>query len=257
MQKSRRQRRVIIVIQSILLVGLLSFYLLLLFPTMARNPASTDLGKFYASAQLLWQKQDIYMPISVEALGPLPPSSLSARNSDTLHPNLNLPTVTILLAPLALLSFSSTFWLWSVLSLLAGFIACFLVWQTASPRPRKGLSGLMWIWIIYLAYFPTFAALQLGQLTFFLLLLMAFVWRQTRIANSLWLAGILLGLAISLKIFIGLLVLFYLIRRQWQVAAGAVATFSIGILLGLLVVGIRGFESYFATMQTITWFGSN
>ncbi len=57
-------------------------------------------------------------------------------------------------------------------------------------------------------------------------------------ARGEWWAGLALGAAALIKPYIGLLVLFYLWKRQWRAAAGTFAAVGVGVGVGVLALGL-------------------
>jgi hypothetical protein len=79
-----------------------------------------------------------------------------------------------------------------------------------------------------------------GQLNGLLLLLMTGAWFASRHDRSL-VSGACVGAATALKLFPGLLILFFIARRQWRAALAAVAS---GVLLNALAVGVLGTDAF-------------
>jgi hypothetical protein len=117
-------------------------------------------------------------------------------------------------------------------------------------------SELVWLWIALLVYFPTYTALTLGQVTFYTLLPLAGAWLAARRGHDR-LAGILVGVAVGLKVFVALLVIFFALQRRWRVVAWSVVTILFTVLVTLPFVGVGAYIQYFAVIRTVTWFGNS
>ena len=239
-------------IQVALLMLLVLFYALTVRVGM-RYPSVTDFAKFYAAAQLLRAGEDIYAPVAIDALGPLPPEAKFTRAA--LHPNLNLPIVTALFVPFTWGSFSAGFLWWSILSLLCGFGAILLAATTTERRaiPR---TRVIWLVILLLGYFPTWATVQLGQVSLFLFLLLVIAWAAARQGKNMT-AGVAVGVAMLLKIFVLVLIPFFLVQRRWRLAGWSLGVFGAGILVSLALFGVDAHRAYVAVLGDITWYAAN
>jgi hypothetical protein len=157
--------------------------------------------------------------------------------------------------PLTVFGLSTGYLVWTALSLLFGLLTCAVLWRE-SRQADDNVSELVWLWISLFLYFPTFVVLALGQVTFLELVPLAGAWLAARRGKDTF-AGILLGLAVSLKVFFALLVVFFALQRRWRVVA-----WSIGVVLSLAlatvpVVGIRAYGEYLAAIRGVTWFGNS
>jgi alpha-1,2-mannosyltransferase len=85
---------------------------------------------------------------------------------------------------------------------------------------------------------PTIAALQTGNLTILLGLLVALAWRWR---DHRLLPGIAIGLAIALKLFLWPLLIWLLAIRRYSAAAVAVALSALGTLLVLPFTSLRSY----------------
>lgn len=213
----------------------------------SKKPESTDFYKFYKSAGFFLEGRNIYTPVPftppatyVEKLTEKGKASLT-----TLHPNLNSPLHTLSIMPLGMLPFRPAFWVWSCLSLLGAYGALVYVLQSSSQA--KGIHDRLNLLILLLGYFPTWANIQLGQYGLILLGLILFLWLTSR-DGRYRAAGLILGIAISLKIFFGLFLLFFAVRRQWRVLAWGMSVFLVANLLGLAIFGLATYKHHLAAL---------
>ena len=215
-------------------------------------PISSDFTKFYASAQLLAHGQDMYASIPLDAYGPLPPDFTPTQQE--LHGNLNPPQVTLLLLPFAALTIDAALQVWAIMSLGLGLLSCMLLWYAVNPPPYR-LASLFWLCCAFFLYIPTLAALWLGQLTFLTFLLLVLAWQAVRDGHEIT-AGILIGLALSIKLFIGLVIIYFLIRRRWPIVVWAGLVFGATTLIGVLAVGWQSYVRFEAVLGSVTWYGA-
>jgi alpha-1,2-mannosyltransferase len=237
---------------AILLLVLLVTYLLLL-SSVAELPVVWDFTIYYASARHFWEGQSLYAAVPVDALGTPPESIALAR--DTLHANLSPPPAMLLMAPLGLWSYTSAYSIWTIVSILCGLAAVVCLGTTLDREDGRTGPTLV-LGILLLAYFPTFVNVQLGQVALVLLLLLSIVWVAARGGRDT-VAGVALGLALTMKLFAALLLLYFLVRRRWRLAAWSAATLLLTTAAGLLVFGPASFREYLRALETVTWYASN
>ena len=102
--------------------------------------------------------------------------------------------------------------------------------------------------------FPLWEQWRQGQLSLILLALITGTWAADR-SGRLRLAGGLLGLAIAIKIFPGFHLLYYVLRRRWNLVAGAVLTVTVANVIATAVLGVLAYRDYFTVvLPEIQWF---
>lgn len=164
------------------------------------------------------------------------------------HPNLNPPAFAWLCAPFALLSPMLAWLVWTALGLTAlGLTARRIARVARVPA-----------WAVALGMLVTggaFISLRLGEVGFFVALLVTAAWEADR-THRPRLAGSLIGIAMAWKLFLLLLVPWFLWRRDWRLlrwtAVGAGAVFLAGLALGPST-----YLDWFAALQRSTeWRGA-
>ena len=124
------------------------------------------------------------------------------------------------------------------LLVLAGAWATML--SVFRPSWERGLLAL----IVYLNWEPLFESLQGLQLEPLLLLLAALALACLVLGQPFG-AGLALGIACAFKVYPGLLVLPYLVRRRWAVVAGAILGLAATLALSALAFPARLSLDYF------------
>ena len=82
-----------------------------------------------------------------------------------------------------------------------------------------------------------------GQFGLFLLGSIILLWLSAR--KEKWqLAGIILGFALSVKIFLGLFLIFFAIQRRWRVLFWAVSVFILCNVISLITFGLPTYEQH-------------
>jgi len=135
----------------------------------------------------------------------------------------------------------------NVVSLVAG------VWLTAtawwSIRERVGLQPRPWFPLLFAPLFAVLLPLQTNfehqnMNTVLLALLAAATWQLT--IGSAIAAGVLVGIAIALKAFPALILIYLGLRQQWRASAAAITTAVVLSALPIVVYGIDGYRQLIA-----------
>lgn len=224
------------------------------------NILYSDFGKFYHSQQLFIQGKNIYAPVYF-LKNKLDSSTHTTKTKPThskvlkLSGNLNPPFFTLISFPLAYLSYPHALLLWTLISILAGALGILLLQQKLDPQ-HFSLSCALLLLIALFSYFPSFVNLQFGQVSLLLLLLLVCGWRAARNGSAIN-AAIFLGLATSLKPFIGLFLFYFLMRKEWRGLCAFFATLLTCALIAALFLGMDSYVAYYHTCQQIKWAASN
>jgi alpha-1,2-mannosyltransferase len=235
----------------------------------SNDMAGTDFFKFHLSARYLQQDKSIYW---------LPPDHLSAdspcyqdstgqhpnqKNTGgqpaevalCLHPNLNPPIFAALAAPLTWVNYTVSWWIWSLASIGCGIGSLMLIFRS-SVLPALSPSAASLIGVIFFAYYPTFANVSYGQVSLFLLLLLTLGWLAWR-NGKLRTAGCWFGIAASLKPFIGLFLIVFLLNRNWRALVAFISVGILAFLLGGMAAGFHSYLEYATILKQITWQAAN
>jgi alpha-1,2-mannosyltransferase len=207
----------------------------LIFAVVLRPPATakSDFYTFWDSGRAYHLGLDLYFGIPLrEGAGY----------------NLNAPVVNVLLfAPLAYLPLRAALALWTVANIVMLLIGSVWIARAAGvARQWMVLASLLLISQV------TFLALQLGQPIGVLLLLMTAAWMADR-ANRPATTGVLLGVLLYTKPFLGLFVPYLVARRSWRVLAWMAAGGTTLAIIGLGVAGMAAHLSWLRALGSITW----
>jgi alpha-1,2-mannosyltransferase len=163
--------------------------------------------------------------------------------------NLNPPIFLWLFTPLIHFSYKLAFIIWSVISVLLGFLSLRLIIKLINPKNAPWL-----YYLIYFSCFGVFANTAVGQLGALLLFLIVFGYYYFG-KQRCYLAGFFWGAAIALKFFPGLLIIHALIKRRYHVVASMLSTaFALSIIPGLFY-GKVIYKQYFAMLAKVSWYG--
>lgn len=238
---------------TLILAISLMFYLILII-AQSNNQKPGDFAKFYASAELFINGESIYSPVfrDLSELGFEERYNISRF---TLHPNLNLPFQTLIFVPFGLISYQPAFLLWSISSLLLGAVSVNLINNYIHEEFDVQIHKFILL-LIFLIFFPTLTTFQLGQISILLFFLLTIAWISIQ-KNNPKAAGIILGIALSLKIFTGLFIIFFLIRRQWTLLKWYLGTFIMCNLISIFIFGYQEHLKYLSVLNSITWYGAS
>ena len=159
--------------------------------------------------------------------------------------NAHPPTSILLFIPITFLDYADAQLVWNLIS-LGLFI--FTLW-----RIFRELSIRISLWmlppfiIFLLTCSPLRQQLNEGQLNFLLLFILVEVWIANRSERN-YLAGGLIGIAASIKLFPGFMFLYFVLRRKWQSILSGIICF---ILLTWLTAGIFGPNVYSAYLKNV------
>ena len=159
-----------------------------------------------------------------------------ARAGD-LHFNAHPPVAVMMALPFGSLGYFQSLRVWNIVSLACVVVALLLL----VGRQAFQLNRAEQLLVGGIVASSSVLATQVvhGQLNGVLLLLFVAGWLTSRHERTI-LAGVCIGAATALKLFPGLLVLFFIARRQWK---GAIAALVSCLSLNLLAVGILGVDA--------------
>jgi alpha-1,2-mannosyltransferase len=177
------------------------------------------------------------------------PSEMYVRPIGPPRGNMNAPQFQLLIKPLTRLPLDAASDVWRGLNLIA---LCGCVWWMARKGPEK------WSAADYgaaLAWAPFQHALTLNQVTWILWPLLVWTWWCWR--RDRWAAGAIgLGLALSLKIFLGVFLLWLVLKRQWRAFAVSVVTAAASFGVGVAIYGTDVVRAWIAAIAGAEWPGA-
>ena len=210
----------------LLLAGLLGCVALLLWDyvgfqahALSHMPGGSDFG-------VLWRSAHTFLN---EGYRPPPPGSqgLVYNSAYAVYP----PTFFLLFLPISSLPIATAAGVWLTLLQLC-VVGTIVVVYLGIGRP--GLAEVLVVGLLLLAFIPLRVADYDGQLSPLLTVLAAGAFLATQ-HRARVLGGVLLGFAIAIKLWPGLLLAYFAWRRQWGVLAGAVVAMAalVGATLAL------------------------
>jgi hypothetical protein len=136
------------------------------------------------------------------------------------------PLLAFALAPAARLSYLTVRWIWFLFSQLCLLTAAWLTWRSIG-RDWTAACTVAFIWAVGGA---AEESLGLGQPGPELTLLMAIAITQP-VTERAWRAAVAIGTGVAIKLFPGVLAVWFILRRQWRALAVFTGTVVVLVLL--------------------------
>ncbi len=211
-----------------------------------------DFFQDYASARNYWNNLDPYTDHDISLKLYLSVASTDPDRPYSFKVNAHPPSSVLLFLPLAGLEFSSAFRAWNLTSLLLAFFALLLIIRHLG-LPLSPWAALPMVSLALLCN-ALWDDLLNGQYALILLYLLVVIWAADRSGRPV-LAGVFLALATAIKLFPGLLFLYFMLRRRWSaLVAGLIAS---TVIAGATVAtfGMNIYQHYFYDVYPrFSWF---
>jgi hypothetical protein len=217
-----------------MLAAMLALWNVLLVFGLVLGLPQNDFCRMYYTTRAYWQGEDMF------GWNPATPARLDDDTAVDLW-NMNPPHFHLILLPLGVLPRGMALECWWIMNFLCLF-AC-VRWIAAEVQLEITTQVRQLGLVALLAFAGTNCMIVTSQLAFVLLVPLTLAWRGARHGRWAW-CGFWLGVVMSIKPFLLLLVPYLLLRRRWQ---AVVACGSAGILcfaLGVLVFGIDNHLSW-------------
>jgi Glycosyltransferase family 87 len=185
-----------------------------------------DFRAFYVAARSVLLNVDPYLNPVTQF--PELYAAINAENavaSGFIYP----PFAALLFLPLGLLTYPTAKIVFSALILASLIALCLMFAKTRDDR--RILPGEAFLFVT--CSFPVLATFERGQIDI-LLVLMTWLSFQLYRSQQLVRSALLLGFAVCIKIFPALLIIYYLIKRQFKIASYAIASTILLFVLPLL-----------------------
>ncbi|HEX8373144.1 MAG TPA: glycosyltransferase 87 family protein, partial [Chthoniobacterales bacterium] len=215
--------------------------------------ASTDFPSYYHAAEYTFVQ-------GITPFGPHVFDQLSADWSRIIHPYLYPPPSLLAFWPLALLPYDAAFGAFQVLSHLCFLGSVWLLLTSINSFPRAfGLRQIaIGLTAVYLFNFhPSLQTLGLGQvnhITFFFLCLALVAFRRSA---APWMVALPLALAILLKTYPALLVIFLFSARRYKEVFLTCAIFAVFVGLSLVTLPAGVWTSWITEIMPRGGFANN
>jgi hypothetical protein len=160
--------------------------------------------------------------------------------------NMNPPHFQLVIRPLTRLPLPVAAALWRTLALAA---LCGCIWWLArhsdEPWGAADVGAL-------LAWSPMQSTINLNQVTWILWPLLLCAWWSWR--RGRWTAGaVAFGFALSFKVFLGVFLIWFALRRHWRALIVTIATAAGALAIGYFAYGAEVFTAWLAAMRGVEW----
>jgi hypothetical protein len=223
----------------------LTFYLLRV-KLSGLHYGATDFFKFYQSMRFYFSGQNLYTPTIIEIHKKTSVSWITANG------NLNPPFFTLFLLPLYYFNYADALKIWSIGSLVSLFLSGWLVLRPF-PQWHKYTLPILTAFAIYI---PNSANFAYGQISTYLLVLLAGTWLCGRNKQDIC-AGILIGIACAVKIFCGLFLIYFLCISRFRLLFTACLTGAAAFLSSVFIFGLDSYFQYHLVLKKIIWYSAS
>lgn len=197
-------------------------------------PDHADFLLFYASAKSWLRGEGLYQlffyiqPANTIVFAP-------GVVGDRLDANLNPPIVTLLFLPLAQLDIRTAYYVFNFVQVtVALWLFLFFIKRTFGSHPALMPAATLAL----AAFFPVLANLMLGQVGLLVFSLMMAAWLALD-RDLPRRAGLFLGAALLMKLFVGLVFIWLALTRRWLVLLWAAMVYIVGSAASLLYFGVQ------------------
>ncbi len=236
--KPGMQRTVLVLIA----VLVLAFRLIQFIPLTREAQWGYDFSFYWTAGLHLLNGEPIYS--AAQLAGPYAPQG----QDGFLYP----PPFAVAAMPLAAVfptDYRAGAWIWTALgaAVLAGSVLA--LWRSERLGDRFPVLAGRGRWLLVAAVFafpPVVGELVLGNVHLLLLGLLTLAWLGIRRGDRLgeWIAGAVVGVAAIIKVFPGVLAIWFVLTRRFRAAAGAVVGGVAFVLITLPITGIEPWTQF-------------
>jgi alpha-1,2-mannosyltransferase len=202
----------------------------------------SDFGRFHYSTRQFLDGRTMYVPVPESLRAP----SERLRQQTDLTP----PQAHLVFIPLAVMPIRRALWLWIALNLAAVWWSAATVLRTIglTPTPAQAVFGVA----AAVASAPFAAWMITGQVSFVYLVPLVIAWRASR--RSDWaVAGAWLGILWTLKPFLGLFAVGFLIHRRWRALGWSALSSAASLMCGAATWGGASFLEWLRDLSMVSW----
>jgi hypothetical protein len=208
-----------------------------------------DFFQEWSSARNLLEGLPVYAPLDESARRYLQQGEY--HEYDVLfkwNVNAHPPASVLLLAPLALLDYHNAFLIWSLFSLAALGLSCWLAFRQLGAR--LSCWSLLPALVLLLHSNPFQQQLYWGQLNLLLLLLIVGTWAAERSGRP-YVAGFLLAVAASIKLFPAFLFLGLVLSRRWKTVLAGLVSLAAIAGISVMLLGVSTYQEYISSVVPV------
>jgi alpha-1,2-mannosyltransferase len=219
-------------------LGLAGAGFLRILPVLVRIPQSYDFAAYYVAARVVSLGLPLYVESSMQ-------TAAKTASGILRHPRYIYPPIFAwLLQPIGALTFDQARLVWFGINVVLLIVAVAVLGRVLAIDMRAKIVIFTVLWLAP----PVYDTLLLGQVSILLFCLVAVAVSLSLYARhhvTEGIAGVLIGLAASVKIYPIFILLPYLLFRRWWAVGAAVSTIIALIGVGLITQGRTVTEAYF------------
>jgi len=223
----------------LLVLALVGFVRIL--PALIRVPGQVDFAAYYLAAKILNTGGSLYDQEALRNAG-----NISGITSYALY--IYLPFLAIVFRPLALLPYPFAATVWFLLNLGLAIFSMILLGR----KFQLSTYAIVLLVCGYLILPSTYDTLLLGQFAIFINTLLVMILILTSLPESSRnkdvIAGVLLGIAVIIKVYLGVIGLVFLLHRRFYVIASMGITVLTLLILSILLEGWNSTWQWFSVV---------
>lgn len=203
-----------------------------------RTHSLPDFISYYVGGALWWQGLDYYDPVALQHF-----NARAGLLSGVVPAFLYPPFAAVSFAPLALLPIADAKIVWLVMN-LAFLVGGGLLLVSYLQSASRNAASPIWLALMIFASRPLRNSLgegQVGPLVFFVLALAMWAWGKRYSA----IGGLAVTLAAAIKIFPGLVLAYFLFKRNWRAMIPSVVAGIVVFAVSLLNGGVQAWFKFF------------
>lgn len=163
--------------------------------------------------------------------------------------NLNPPVVSAMLYPLAFLDLRPAYYILCSVQLI---LMVLVLWQLLRRITPPGNLPFWLALLLTSAYFPVTATMLLGQIGLLPFITLGLFWLALENGRTRQ-AGVWLGFALALKLFVGLIFLWLVLQRRWRLLLWGALSWAALMLAGLLLFGVENHRDWLHALTRMDW----
>ncbi len=164
--------------------------------------------------------------------------------------NLNPPVALLLMAPLGWLSASAALVVWTIGSLASAAWAIVMVFREL--RFRATALNIARTLLLVACAAPTGTVLLFAQISWLLWGPITWAWQSAR--RGKWMhAAIIIGALASIKLFLGLFIVVFVVVGRHREAAAAIGAVLVCVAAGILALGVQPLFDWIEMLRSVYW----
>lgn len=163
------------------------------------------------------------------------------------HPMPYPPPSILLSLPFGLLDVKSATIAWFLVEVVCIVFVAYMTLKLL--RTKASAVNILLTSLILFAWHPFWEDLLYGQLSILVLTLLVFAFYLRQKGENFW-AGIVLGLPIAIKLFGWLLLIFFILKKNWKLVIGSGITIAVTNIAAGIIVGFDHVFNYYLNAIT-------